>query len=301
MADRFNSLLRGVANFFRFIFWLVAAGVLIVVLARWLLLPSIEDKRLAALQALQKERNSKALTLIHRKETITFLGIPVKSYIDINDAEAVLRVIRESAPQKPIDLIMHTPGGLVLAASQIAHALRQHEGKVTVFIPHYAMSGGTLIALAADDIVMAPNAILGPVDPQIGIFPAASIIQAVKRKPVADVEDHTLILEDISTKAIDQVNGLVFSLLKDKHPAKKAKEIADVLTTGHFTHDYPINIDRAKQMGLTVSTDMPKSVYNLMQLYAPEGSGRPSVNYIPFRNREWMSDSEPDIHSRFNW
>jgi len=43
---------------------------------------------------------------------------------------------------------------------------------VTVFVPHYAMSGGTLIALTADEIVMDPNAVLGPVDPQIGNMPA---------------------------------------------------------------------------------------------------------------------------------
>jgi len=54
------------------------------------------------------------------------------------------------------------PGGLVLAAEQIAPALRRHSGTVTVFVPRYAMSGGTLIALAADEIVMDPNAVLGP-------------------------------------------------------------------------------------------------------------------------------------------
>ncbi len=48
-------------------------------------------------------------------------------------------------------LIVPTPGGLVLAAEQIAKALAERKGKVTVFIPHYAMSGGTLIPLAADD------------------------------------------------------------------------------------------------------------------------------------------------------
>ena len=34
-----------------------------------------------------------------------------------------------------------TPGGLVLAATQIARAIQGHKGKVTVFVPHYAMSG----------------------------------------------------------------------------------------------------------------------------------------------------------------
>ena len=55
------------------------------------------------------------------------------------------------------------------------------------------MSGGTLIALAADEIVMSEYAVLGPVDPQLGEYPAASILKAVAKKPVAETEDKTLI------------------------------------------------------------------------------------------------------------
>jgi len=46
---------------------------------------------------------------------------------------------------------------VVLAAEQIAKALVQRKAKVTAFVSHYAMSGGSLIALAADEIVMDPN------------------------------------------------------------------------------------------------------------------------------------------------
>src|SRR2546427_3545955 len=85
----------------------------------------------------------------------------------------------------PIDLVLHTPGGLVLAAVQIARALHEHQGKVTAFVPHYAMSGGTLIALAADEIVMSRHAVLGPVDPQLGQSPAASILKVLEKKVVS--------------------------------------------------------------------------------------------------------------------
>ena len=117
MLEKSNALLRLTANIFRFLFWLILGGTLIVILVQWLLFPSLEEQRLATLENLQKARNSKAITLIHRKETITFLGIPIRSYIDIDDAEAILRVIRRTPKKKPIDLIIHTPGGMVLAAS----------------------------------------------------------------------------------------------------------------------------------------------------------------------------------------
>jgi ClpP class serine protease len=169
----------------------------------------------------------------------------------------------------------------VLAASQIAHAVQKHKGKITVFVPHYAMSGGTLIALAADEIVMDPNAVLGPVDPQIGDLPAASIIRAVELKTPQGVSDKTLILADISTKAINQVASLVAELLGKRMPEKEAKELAALITTGQFTHDFPITVERAKSVGLPISTQMPESIYRLMDYYPQRGVGRPSVNYVP--------------------
>jgi len=76
----------------------------------------------------------------------------------MEDMESILEAIYLTSPQIPIYLIIHTPGGLVLAAEQIARALNNHKGDTKVFVPHYAMSGGTLIGLGAKQIVMMPNA-----------------------------------------------------------------------------------------------------------------------------------------------
>jgi len=273
----FFSTLSGLV---RFLFWVLLIGVL---LYQFLAPQSLEKKRLEALEAMQKERGSRVITLIHRQETASLFGIPVKRFINIEDAEAILRAIRLTPEDQAIDLILHSPGGLVLAASQIAHAIQKHKGKVTVFVPHYAMSGGTLIALAADEIVMDPNAVLGPVDPQIGNLPAASIIKAVETKTPEKVNDETLILADISRKAISQVTSLVTELLEKCMPEEKAKEIARLITTGQFTHDFPITVERATSAGLCISTDMPESIYKLMDLYPQMGAGRPSVHFVPMR------------------
>src|SRR3954452_24802920 len=157
-------------------------------------------KRLIAL--IERQRKSRVILLVHRQETMSLLGFPVFRYIDINDAEEILRAIHLTDPAVPIDIVLHTPGGLVLAALQIARAIHRHQGKVTAFVPHYAMSGGTLIALAADEIVMSESAVLGPVDPQLGQRPAASILKAVARKPVAEIDDETLIQADQAEKAM---------------------------------------------------------------------------------------------------
>src|SRR3954470_9132732 len=117
----------------------------------------LEAMRMRKIAQLEKERNSRVILLVHRQETMRLLGFPVARYIDINDSEEVLRAIQMTDDDVPLDLILHTPGGLVIAALQIARAVDAHPAKVTVFVPHYAMSGGTLIALAADEIRMCSH------------------------------------------------------------------------------------------------------------------------------------------------
>src|SRR2546427_1099934 len=164
----------------------------------------LESSRMRLLAQIERRRESRVILLVHRQETMSLLGFPLMRYIDVNDAENVMRACEMTDPEMPLDLVLHTPGGLVLASLQIARAVRNHKGKVTVFVPHYAMSGGTLIALAADEIVMSPHAVLGPVDPQLGQYSAASLLKVVAKKPIAEIEDQTLILADVAEKAINQ-------------------------------------------------------------------------------------------------
>ena len=250
------------------------------------LLPAIRQYRLEAvrvrlIQSLEKKRGTRLITLIHRQESLSILGIPISRYINVEDSEAVLRAIRLTPDDMPIDLVLHTPGGLVLAAEQIARALQKHKAKVTVFVPHYAMSGGTMIALAADEIVMDENAVLGPVDPQLGELPAASILETVQLKGRERVDDRTLILADIAGKAMTQVADFIYRLLVEKMPPEKAREITELLTSGRFTHDYPLTCEQLTAMGLPVCGELPAEIYALMDLSPQPPQRRPSVQYIP--------------------
>lgn len=229
-----------------------------------------------------RKRNSTVITMIHRQESIGFFGIPVYKFISIEDSEEVLRAIRMAPKDKPIDLIIHTPGGLVLAATQIAKALKDHPAETRVIVPHYAMSGGTLIALAADKIIMDPHAVLGPVDPQLGQYPAPSIIKAVEQKGAEKVDDQTLILADVAKKAIKQVQDFLYDLLKDKYGEEKARELAQILTEGRWTHDYPITVEHARELGLEVDTNVPEEVYALMELYKQPVRQRGTVEFMPY-------------------
>ena len=251
---------------------------------------ALNKARETLIRMLEEKLQSRVITLIHRQESVGFFGIPIIRYINIEDSEQVLRAIRLTPPEMPIVLIIHTPGGLALASTQIANALVKHKGPVRVIIPHYAMSGGTLIALAADEIIMDPNAVLGPVDPQLQGIPAASVIKVLEKKELKDIDDQTIIMADIAEKAIKQMVSYVKWLLTENGmDEEKAERIALELATGKYTHDFPLGVEKLRGLGLNISTDVPEEVYQLMDLYPqPMGTQVPSVQYIPvpYRTRE---------------
>jgi ClpP class serine protease len=261
------------------IFWLFFMFTALQPMLRQRMLDAMRTRKIALLE---RQRNSRVILLVHRQETMRFLGFPLMRYIDINDSEDVLRAIQLTDDDVPLDMILHTPGGLVLAALQIARAIREHKGKVTVVVPHYAMSGGTLIALAADEIIMSKHAVLGPIDPQLGQSPAASLLKVVEQKPIARIDDQTLVMADVGRKAIAQVKHAAETLLTDRMPADRAEALAEKLATGTWTHDYPIFAAEAKELGLPVSTDMLNEVLELMTLYPqPTRSQQAGVEYLP--------------------
>jgi len=270
------------------LFWLFFAATALQPVIKQRLL---ESSRQRLITRIERRRGSRVILLVHRQETMSVLGFPVMRYIDVNDAEEVMRACQMTDPEVPLDLVLHTPGGLVLAALQIARAVRHHKGKVTVFVPHYAMSGGTLIALAADEIVMSPHAVLGPVDPQLGQYPAASLLKVVARKPVGDVDDRTLLLADVGEKAIAQLTASAQDLLTRSRTPEKAKEMAALLSTGTWTHDYPITVEEAQRLGLNASSAMPAEFLQLMSLYPQPTTRMPSVEYLPVHRRAAQKES----------
>jgi ClpP class serine protease len=270
--------------------------ILLILLILFALAPGLRQKILEAsrqrmIAKIERERKSRVILLIHRQETMTFLGFPLLRYLDIQDSEQVLRAIHLTDKDVPIDLVVHTPGGLVLASLQIARALKDHPAKVTVFVPHYAMSGGTLIALAADEIVMSRHAVLGPVDPQVAMHPGASLLYAIERKPIGEVDDRTLILADQAVKATAQIRRAVTKLLQPQLEPQPAEEVADLLTRGAWTHDYPISSEEAEAMGLPVNTQIGQRVMKMLRLYPQPKQRSSKVEYLPER-RHGGGDSE---------
>lgn len=235
---------------------------------------------IGAFSRLQRKRKSRIIAIVHRQEPMGLLGIPMLRYIDLNDAEDVLDAIRRTPPNKPLEFILHTPGGLVLPALQIARAIKAHPGRTTVFVPHYAMSGGTLLALGADEIVLSQHAVLGPIDPQIGGLPAASVLRVAQEKPIQSTEDYTLVLADVGAMAITQLQKAARELLTGTVSDNAAISISEQLSSGRWTHDYPIHFGEARELGLNVREDMPQEILDLMTMFPDTVRRNSGVKYV---------------------
>ena len=241
--------------------------------ARWYVV-----RRAQAIRAVEKLHGTRVITMIHRQEKRSLFGFAVARHIDLEDAQTIIAAIKSTPEHMPIDFVIHTPGGLVLAAMQIARAVEAHKAKVTVYVPVYAMSGGTLIALAADEIVLGEFSVLGPIDPQIAGLPAASIVKARDSKPVESVL--TLVFADVAEKALAQVKQGAVELLTPRMEHSAAEALAAKLAGGHWAHDYALTAQEARALGLPVKGGMPPEVMQLMSLY-PQPIQRSGVEYLP--------------------
>ena len=225
------------------------------------------------IEELESERGTRVITMIHKKELWSEPGHEPE--IGIEDTETTLQKMRKIPPETPVDFIIHTPGGYALAAQMMAMAIKFHPSKVTVMVPFYAMSGGSLMSLAAGEIRMEKYSVLGPVDPQIptpdGMYPAGSIATLVKTKPIQNITDRMVIMSDVANLEIENAKAFVIWLLQDKMDKEQAERVADFLARGYMSHATPITLDVARALGLNVVEGIPDKVYELFKTFAFTG------------------------------
>ncbi len=180
-----------------------------------------------------------------------------------------------------LDLILHSPGGLPGATEALVAYLRKKFKDIRVIIPQAAMSAATMLACAANKIVMGKHSSIGPVDPQLILqtplgrrsIPAGAIIDQFNLArtqcerdpknlgtwiPIIKQYGPALLVESINT--IELSKELVYKWLKEymfkglEDAEERAKNISERLSDYQYfkIHSRHINIDEAREMGLIV-------------------------------------------------
>lgn len=189
-----------------------------------------------------------------------------RRYLTTREAFEILAEIRSVPNDRPIDFVLHTPGGEAFACELIAGAIKDRPN-TTAYVPYCAMSAGTIVALACEKIVMGRYACLGPIDTQFYGFPIESYLRLLKEKPLASIDDEIVLLGYLAEKEMKTARAHACELLNKAHFGKDdACQLTDFLVAGTMPHSEQINRERALQIGVNVVTgDCPTQVYDLVE------------------------------------
>ncbi len=224
---------------------------------------------------LEAERSSRVIAIIHRENM-------ERQFLDVADLEDALTAIRLTPKDKPLDIILHSPGGHIRVGQQIARAIKAHPAKTTVFVPYFALGAAAFMAFAADEIVMSAHAGLTPVDPFTPAGPASAVLKGIAGKPIGKVEDETVMCADIARKMVDEAKRVTCELMHSKHDHSGVCRLADELVSGKFSRDRAITAEVAKDVGLNVNVRMPGAVYDLIRSCRRGHAHGASVSFLDY-------------------
>jgi ClpP class serine protease len=225
---------------------------------------------------MEQARGSRVVCIIHQA------GMESNS-VDTVTVEDVLTALQSTPADKPLDIILHTPGGYSYQAHQIALAVKAHHGRKTVFVPYFAMSGGTIISLAADEIVMAPHAVIGPIDSQFPVFhlrrmmPSRAVLDLVNTKPSSRINDELVELGIECKRSVPQDHKGAVGLMKGTYSQAVSDRVVHTLNDGTLTHGFPVTLSHARKLGLNVSGSLPPEATDIVRAYRRGRWGKRSV------------------------
>jgi len=214
-----------------------------------------------------KETNGrKVISIIHDFGHPRDFPTDERRYLSTREAFEVLAEIRAVPADKPLDIVLHTPGGEAFACELIASALKDRPN-TTAYVPYCAMSAGTIIALSTEKIVMGKYACLGPIDTQFFGFPIESYTRLLKDKPIGSIDDFTVLLGYLAEKEQKTARARACELLNKRHFGRDdACQLTDFLVSGDMPHSEQIDRTRAIELGVNIAEgECPASVYDLVE------------------------------------
>lgn len=222
------------------------------------------------------DQSLQELAVKHNSTVIALIDSPCRDPLNNNGHDSInletttslLEVLRTVKPTSTVDLIIHTEGGDIAASLQIALALSRHQGSINIYVPFYAYSAGTLLCLSARTIFMDPQAMLGPIDPQIGIASldgafAVSDLANMKNLKSIDHQDDSIVLGDlVGQKWIKLLKSKISEIMAPNYEPGTINMIFEELASGKLPHDAPLNWPRLQELGLNISPcRLPPSIY----------------------------------------
>lgn len=148
--------------------------------------------------------------------------------IQEEDMEGFMAALYKMDKSSGLDLFLHTPGGSVSATEGIGNYLKSvFNNNINCYVPHMAMSCGTLLAMACRTIYMGKHSCLGPIDPAIGMYRTDAVVEEFNTAKTDIAQDPNL--------------SLLWQPILSKYPitllgeCKKATELAKIVSEKWLT------------------------------------------------------------------
>jgi hypothetical protein len=198
--------------------------------------------------------------------------------LDEFGVEALVSKLHESGVKRAY-MLVNSPGGAMDSSYKIALAVREALDEVTSFVPHVAASGGTLLTIAGNEIVMGPMSHLTPLDSQVkfkGAWVSAAASNRFYQRAIGWFEKKTpeeapypqrALTEQLDPYLMEEWNGIITAMreyvteILMKAGYNDPEKIAERLVASYPTHSYVLSAAKATEAGLNVvsSTQRPEA------------------------------------------
>ena len=242
--------------------------------------------------------------------TETYASISLAEELGV---ELALERLESQTDSKHCYLLINSPGGAMHSSYKIALALRRAFEKITVFVPHVALSGGTLLALTGDEIVMGTMSHISPLDVQLSYrdtsISAAVSVRAFQRcqewfetksRDEAPYPQRAMV-DKLDPFIMEEWGGHMESSLAYVSEIltlanyENSEEIAKIIVAGFPSHSFVINREAAKDIGLRVEDpseygDVWDIMRSWLSKYLLEQAPSHHIRYVLPAHREGGSD-----------
>lgn len=192
------------------------------------------------------------------RETLVFYS-QLNESIGHTDADDISEII-EGLDTKDIDIIIQTPGGVVDAVEKLITVLKARLNSYRIIVPSWAKSGGTVIAMSSEKILLGVNSELGPIDPQmflpdLGPVPCEFVSKDETQQPI---------LREIAGSSVERMREMAKKLLKEGMLSDADEEKLEIVikkissSDTYKSHGAVVDFSEAQELGLAVEWMPPE-------------------------------------------
>lgn len=227
-------------------------------------------------QSWHRTRGRKLFTMIDDEQKGSVISMITKDTSETSpfSSEVFKRFqtfFRQCGNTDDIDIVIHTSGGNANMALAMAEIIHSHPGNVRCYIPNYAMSAGTIIALACNEVILGRNAFIGPIDVQIsqnimmGTASYPALARLTREKPAERIEDVTFLSCYSGETYTQNFRRLYERILLKNYTQDEVGHVLDYLSMGDKPHGFMISCRTARENGIKLSEqEIPAEVYAMI-------------------------------------